>query len=119
VLEKVDILLVNDGEARQLAGEPNLVRAAQAIRAMGPQTIVIKQGEYGALMFHAGSVFSAPGFPLESVMDPTGAGDSFAGGFIGYLAKAGGAAEETLRRAVIVGSVMASLDVEDFSLGRL
>jgi sugar/nucleoside kinase (ribokinase family) len=115
----VDILLINDGEARQLAGETNLVRAAQAIRALGPSTVVIKQGEYGALMFRDGSVFSAPAFPLETVLDPTGAGDSFAGGFMGYLAKTGDFSEASLRKAIIYGSVMASLNVEDFSLRRL
>src|SRR4029453_14520067 len=108
-----------DGEARQLAGEANLVRAAQAIRQMGPSTIVIKRGEYGAVMFRNGTVFSAPAYPLESVMDPTGAGDSFAGGFLGYLSRSENASEETVRKAVILGSVMASLNVEDFSLGRL
>jgi sugar/nucleoside kinase (ribokinase family) len=118
-LEKVDIVLINDGEARQLACETNLVRAAQAIRKLGPSIVVIKQGEYGAMMFQDGSVFSAPAFPLETVMDPTGAGDSFAGGFMGYLAKVQDRSEETLRRAIIVGSVMASLNVEDFSLRRL
>lgn len=119
VLGKVDILLINDGEARQLAGEPNLIRAAEAIRRMGPSTIVIKRGEYGAVMFRNGTVFSAPAYPLENVLDPTGAGDSFAGGFLGYLARAGDSSEETVRQAVILGSVMASLNVEDFSLRRL
>jgi sugar/nucleoside kinase (ribokinase family) len=118
-LARVDALLINDAEARQLTGEPNLVRAAQAILAMGPKTVVIKRGEYGALMFHEHSVFSAPAFPLEKVLDPTGAGDSFAGGFIGYLAKHADFGERAMRRAVIVGSVMASLNVEDFSLRRL
>ena len=93
--------------------------AAHAIRRMGPSTVVIKRGEYGALMFRDGSVFSAPAYPLETVKDPTGAGDAFAGGFVGYLAKTGDASEATMRRAVILGSVMASLNVEDFSLRRL
>jgi sugar/nucleoside kinase (ribokinase family) len=118
-LGRVDGLLINDGEARQLTGEPNLVRAAQAIRRMGPGTIVIKRGEYGALLFREQGVFSAPAYPLENVLDPTGAGDSFAGGFVGYLAKLGVFTDETIRRAVIVGSVMASLNVEDFSLARI
>lgn len=118
-LAGVDVLLLNDSEARQLTGEPNLVRAAQGIHRSGPGTVVIKRGEHGALMFRGDSVFSAPAFPLESVLDPTGAGDSFAGGFVGYLAKTGDFSDESMRRAVIVGSVMASLDVEDFSLRRL
>ena len=118
-LAKVDALLINDGEARELTGEPNLVRAAKAIRAMGPRTVIIKRGEYGALMFREGSVFSAPAYPLESVLDPTGAGDSFAGGFAGYLSKTGEFSDDAMRRAVITGSVMASLNVEDFSLRRL
>ncbi len=118
-LAKVDILLINDAEARMLAGEKNLVKAARAIRAMGPSTVVVKRGEYGAVMFRDGSTFSAPAYPLETVLDPTGAGDSFAGGFIGYLASRGEATDAAMRRAVIFGSVMASLNVEDFSLNRL
>jgi sugar/nucleoside kinase (ribokinase family) len=118
-LRHVDILLLNEGEARQLAGEANLVKAARAILAMGPKTVVVKQGEYGALMFSEHTIFSAPAFPLEAVFDPTGAGDTFAGGFFGYLAATGNLAEANYRQAVIFGSVMASFTVEDFSLGRL
>jgi len=118
-LSRVDALLINDGEARQLTAEPNLVRAAHAIRDLGPRTVVIKRGEYGALMFRDGSVFSAPAYPLENVLDPTGAGDSFAGGFTGYLARTRDFSDEAMRRAVSFGSVMASLNVEDFSLRRL
>lgn len=118
-LRHVDILLINEGEARQLAGEANLVKAARVILAMGPKTLVIKQGEYGALMFSEHAIFSAPAYPLESVFDPTGAGDTFAGGFIGYLAATGNLAESSFRQAVVFGSVMASFTVEDFSLNRL
>jgi sugar/nucleoside kinase (ribokinase family) len=118
-LRHVGILLINEGEARQLAGEANLNKAARAILSMGPKTLVIKQGEYGALMFTEHSVFSAPAYPLESVFDPTGAGDTFAGGFIGYLAATRNLSESSFRQAVIFGSVMASFTVEDFSLNRL
>jgi sugar/nucleoside kinase (ribokinase family) len=118
-LRHVGILLINEGEARQLAGEANLVKAARAILSMGPRTLVIKQGEYGALMFTEHSAFSAPAYPLESVFDPTGAGDTFAGGFIGYLAATRNLSESSFRQAVIFGSVMASFTVEDFSLNRL
>lgn len=118
-LKHVDILLINEGEARQLAEEPNLTRAARAILAMGPRTVVIKRGEYGVIMFSEHSIFVAPAYPLESVFDPTGAGDTFAGGFLGYLAANDNFAEESLRRAIVFGSVMASFTVEDFSLNRL
>jgi sugar/nucleoside kinase (ribokinase family) len=119
VLAEVDVVTINDGEARQLAGEPNLIRAARAIAAMGPKTVVVKRGEYGALMLCDGCFFMAPAFPLDSVYDPTGAGDTFAGGFIGYLAAMDRLDGPTLRRAVVYGSVMASFTVEDFSLNRL
>ncbi|MCA9709631.1 MAG: bifunctional hydroxymethylpyrimidine kinase/phosphomethylpyrimidine kinase, partial [Myxococcales bacterium] len=119
VLERVDVLTINEEEARQLTGEPNLVRAAAAIHRMGPKSLVIKRGEYGALLFHEGDVFSAPALPLEEVVDPTGAGDSFAGGFMGYLARAGQTTGESLRSAMIYGSVMASYCVEGFSYDRL
>jgi sugar/nucleoside kinase (ribokinase family) len=118
-LHHVDILLINEGEARQLAGEANLVKAARAILAMGPKTLVIKRGEYGALMFTEHSIFAAPAYPLESVFDPTGAGDTFAGGFLGYLAATRNLAEGGMRQAIVFGSVMASFTVEDFSLNRL
>jgi len=115
----VDILIINDGEARELAAEPNLVRAAARIRALGPRTLIIKRGEYGALLFGKDSVFSAPAYPLESVFDPTGAGDSFAGGFMGYLANTMNFDDANIRRAIVFGSVMASFNVEDFSLNRM
>ena len=118
-LRRVDILLVNDAEARELSGEWNLVKAARAIRAMGPQTLVVKKGEHGVLMFGEEGSFAAPAFPLEDVFDPTGAGDTFAGGFLGYLAGAGPPRDAALRRAVIMGSTLASFCVEAFSLDRL
>jgi sugar/nucleoside kinase (ribokinase family) len=118
-LERVDILLINDGEARELSGEWNIVKAARAIRAMGPKILVIKKGEHGVLMFSNEGSFAAPAYPLEEVFDPTGAGDTFAGGFMGYLAGRGDLGEETLRRAVIMGSALASFAVEAFSLDRL
>jgi sugar/nucleoside kinase (ribokinase family) len=118
-LAKAQVLLVNDAEARELSGEWNLVKAARAIRAMGPRTVVLKKGEHGVLMFDGEEAFAAPAFPLETVFDPTGAGDTFAGGFLGYLAgcpKPDGAA---LRRAIVMGSTLASFCVEAFSLDRL
>jgi sugar/nucleoside kinase (ribokinase family) len=118
-LQRVDILLINDSEARELSGEWNIVKAARAIRAMGPKTLVMKKGEHGVVMFTADGSFAAPAFPLEEVFDPTGAGDTFAGGFMGYLASRGGEGEEALRRAVIMGSTLASFSVEAFSLDRL
>ena len=118
-LARVDILVINEGEARMLAGEANLQRAAAAIRRLGPRVLVIKRGEYGANLYAADSMFVAPGYPLEEVKDPTGAGDTFAGGFMGYLAQTGDVSENNLRRAVIYGSVMASFTVEDFGLARL
>ena len=119
VLARVDILVINETEARMLSGEANLQRAAAAVRKMGPRILVIKRGEYGANLYTEGSVFSAPGYPLEEVKDPTGAGDSFAGGMIGYLAYTGEVNDDNLRKAIISGSVIASFDVEDFSLERL
>lgn len=118
-LKRVDIFLINEGEARQLSGEPNLMKAAAKILAMGPETLVIKRGEYGVLMFREHSVFAAPAYPLESVFDPTGAGDTFAGGFMGYLASTKNLTESGLRQAIVFGSVMASFNVEDFSLNRM
>ena len=118
-LAKVQILLINDQEARELSGEWNLVRAARAIRAMGPSTLVVKKGEHGVLMFGEEGSFSAPAMPLETVVDPTGAGDTFAGGFLGYLASTGQMGDGALRRAVVMGSTMASFCVEAFSLDRL
>jgi len=115
----VDVLLINDAEARQLSGEWNVVKAARAIRAMGPRVLIIKKGEHGVLMFGEEGSFGAPAYPLEEVFDPTGAGDTFAGGFLGYLAGAPSLDEQTLRRAVVMGSTLASFCVEAFSLDRL
>lgn len=119
MLARVDILLVNDAEARQLSGEYNLIKAARTIRAMGPRILVIKQGEFGALLFADDTIFSAPGFPIEVIQDPTGAGDSFAGGMMGFLARRDKVDPVTLRQAMIVGSVTASFSVEDFSIDRI
>jgi sugar/nucleoside kinase (ribokinase family) len=119
VLQKVDIVVINEGEARQFTGEANLVKAARQIIALGSKRVVIKRGEYGVLMFTTDTVFSAPAYPLDEVFDPTGAGDTFAGGFMGYLANSGDLSEEGLRQAIIYGSVMASFNVEDFSLNRM
>jgi sugar/nucleoside kinase (ribokinase family) len=118
-LKQVDILIINDGEARELAREVNLVKAARTILSFGPKTVIVKRGEYGALMFDGRAVFAAPAYPLETIFDPTGAGDSFAGGFMGYLAKSGSLTDANVRQAVIYGSVMASFNVESFSLDRL
>jgi sugar/nucleoside kinase (ribokinase family) len=118
-LKYVDILLINEAEVRQLAQEPNMVKAAHKVLAMGPSTLVVKQGEYGAVMFTPHSVFSAPAYPLEAVFDPTGAGDSFAGGFMGYLSSSNNLSDEALRQAIVFGSVMASFNVEEFSLERM
>jgi sugar/nucleoside kinase (ribokinase family) len=120
VLKRVDVLLINDSEARQLAGEANLVKAARAVQAMGPKTLVIKRGEHGVLMTRTGGgFFAAPAMPLEEVFDPTGAGDTFAGGFLGYLASCDDVNDATLARAIIYGSTLASYAVEDFSVDRL
>jgi sugar/nucleoside kinase (ribokinase family) len=115
VLKKADVLIINDSEARLLANEPNLIRAARMIRAMGPKYLIIKKGEHGALLFSDNTVFSAPAYPLENIYDPTGAGDSFAGGFVGYLHKTQDISIENLKRAVVFGSAMASFCVEKFS----
>ena len=119
VLKKVDVLLVNDAEARQLSGELSLVKAAKLIMEMGPQFLIIKKGEHGALLFHKEHVFFAPALPLEEVFDPTGAGDTFAGGFIGHLAKTKDISFENMKTAIIVGSAMASFCVEKFGPERL
>ncbi len=118
-LGRVDTLLINDAETRQLAGEWNLVQAARKILTWGPRSLVIKRGEYGALLLHDGHWFAAPALPLEQVRDPTGAGDCFAGGFLGYLANRMSFEDAALRRAMVMGSVMASFNVEAFSLDRL
>ncbi|MBI1908722.1 MAG: sugar kinase [Deltaproteobacteria bacterium] len=119
VIRKVDAVFLNEGETRQLTEEPILAKAARKILSWGPKALFVKQGEYGALLFQGSRVFSAPGLPLESVFDPTGAGDSFAGGAMGYLARTGDLSFENLQKAVIVGSVMASFNVEDFGPDRL
>jgi sugar/nucleoside kinase (ribokinase family) len=118
-LALVDILVINEAEVRQLANEKNLVKATKIILEFGPKALVVKRGEYGALFFTRKHIFSAPALPLENVVDPTGAGDSFAGGFMGYLTQCGLRDDSNLRRAMIFGSVMASFNVEDFSLNRL
>lgn len=119
VLSRVHILLLNEGEARMLTGEYHLVTAVRRIAALGPRTIVVKRGEYGSLVSHAGELFVAPAYPMETVMDPTGAGDCFAGGFMGYLASADRNDMAAIRTAVLYGSVMASFDIEAFSVDRL
>ncbi len=119
VLKEVDLLLVNDAEARQLTGHFSIVKAAKAILEMGPKYLIIKKGEHGALLFDKDSVFFAPALPLEEVFDPTGAGDTFAGGFTGHIAKTGDISFENMKRAIIVGSAMASFCVEKFGPTRL
>lgn len=118
-LKMVDVLTINDEEARQLSGEYSLVKAARKITAMGPRYLIIKKGEHGALLFHENQVFFAPALPLEEVFDPTGAGDTFAGGFIGYLAKTGDISFENMKNAIIYGSALASFCVEKFGTERL
>ncbi len=117
-LKLLDVLILNDAEARQLTDEPNLIKAARSITRMGPRIVIIKKGEHGALMVTDQTVFFAPPYPLEIINDPTGAGDAFAGGFIGYLSKMDDVSDECLKRAVIYGSTMASFCVERFSLER-
>jgi len=119
VIERVDVLMINDEEARQLSGEYALVHAAEKILTMGPKYLIIKKGEHGALLFDKENIFFAPGLPLAEVKDPTGAGDTFAGGFMGYLTKTGDISFENMKRAVIYGSAMASFCVEEFSLDGL
>lgn len=119
VLKHVDMLLVNDSEARELSGQFSLVRSARTILSMGPQFLIIKKGEHGALLFHKDKVFFAPALPLEDVFDPTGAGDTFAGGFIGYLAQTKDISFDNMKAAIIVGSAMASFCVEKFGPTRL
>lgn len=118
-ISMVDVLMVNDSEARQLSGEYSLVKAAAKIQAMGPKYLIIKKGEHGALLFHGKQVFFAPALPLEDVFDPTGAGDTFAGGFMGHIAKTKDISFENMKRAIIVGSAMASFCVEKFGPNRL
>lgn len=118
-IKLIDCLIINDEEARQLSGEYSLVKAAQLIHEMGPKYLIIKKGEHGALLFSEGRIFFAPALPLAEVYDPTGAGDTFAGGFMGYVAKTGDLSFENMKRAVIYGSAMASFCVEKFSIERL
>jgi sugar/nucleoside kinase (ribokinase family) len=118
-LQRVDLLFVNDAEARELAGESNVVKAARKILGFGPSAVVVKRGEYGAMFFSGSEIFAASAYPLANVFDPTGAGDSFAGGFMGYLARTRGEDGGSLRRAIVLGSVLASFTVEQFSLDRL
>ncbi len=119
VLKRVDMLVINDGEARLLTREANLIKAARAVQKLGPGIVVIKKGEHGALLVHGEKLFMLPAFPLEEVFDPTGAGDSFAGGMMGYVAKTGDVGFENMKRAVACGSIVASFTVEQFGLERL
>jgi sugar/nucleoside kinase (ribokinase family) len=120
VIKRVDFLFINDGEARQFANTASLIKAGKILQSWGPKYVVIKKGEHGALLFGGNSLFAAPAFPLEEVYDPTGAGDTFAGGFFGFVAKHGGdIADSSLRKAVVYGTAMASFTVEKFSLERL
>ncbi len=119
VLKRSDIIVVNDQEARELTGEFNLIKAIKRIVEFGPQSVIVKKGEHGAMLYHDGKFFFAPAYPLEKVVDPTGAGDSFAGGFMGYIAKADKRDFPTLKKAIIYGSTIASYNVEDFSFNRL
>jgi sugar/nucleoside kinase (ribokinase family) len=119
VLKRVDLLMVNDSEARQLSGEYSILKAAKKIQEMGPKFLIIKKGEHGALLFYGDKIFSAPALPLEEVFDPTGAGDTFAGGFIGYLSRTDDISFENMKAAVIIGSAMASFCVEKFGPTRM
>jgi sugar/nucleoside kinase (ribokinase family) len=119
VLKEIDVLLINDAEARQLSGQYSLVKASKTILGMGPEFLIVKKGEHGALLFHGDKVFFAPALPLEEVFDPTGAGDTFAGGFMGHLAKTKDISFENMKTAIIVGSAMASFCVEKFGPNRL
>ena len=119
VLKQIEMLVINDSEARLLSGQSNIVRAAREILKMGPKVVLIKRGEYGVLQFSDSSIFATPAYPLEEVFDPTGAGDSFAGGFLGQLARSGDLTQQGIRRAIVYGSVVASFTVEDFGVKRL
>ncbi len=119
VLKNIDMLIINEAEARELAAEPNTIRSAKKILKMGPRYLIIKRGEYGAMLFSKRNIFILPAFPLEQLADPTGAGDSFAGGFLGYIANCSDVTEETMRQAIVAGSVLASFTVEDFGIKRL
>lgn len=119
VLKNIDMVIINEAEVRELAGEPNTIRAAKKILAMGPKYIIIKRGEYGAMLFSEKSIFVVPAYPLEQLFDPTGAGDSFAGGFFGYMASNMRVDEDIMRQAVVAGSVIASFNVESFGIKKL
>lgn len=119
VLKRIEMLVINDSEARLLSGQANIVRAAREILKMGPKVVLVKRGEYGVLQFSDSSIFATPAYPLEEVFDPTGAGDSFAGGFLGQLARSGDLTQQGIRRAIVYGSVVASFTVEDFGVKRL
>jgi sugar/nucleoside kinase (ribokinase family) len=119
VLKRIEMLVINDSEARLLSGQSNIVRAARGILKMGPKVVLVKRGEYGVLQFSDSSIFATPAYPLEEVFDPTGAGDSFAGGFLGQLARSGDLTQQGIRRAIVYGSVVASFTVEDFGVKRL
>jgi sugar/nucleoside kinase (ribokinase family) len=119
VLKRIEMLVINDSEARLLSGQGNIVRAAREILKMGPKVVLVKRGEYGVLQFSNSSIFATPAYPLEEVFDPTGAGDSFAGGFLGQLARSGELTQQGIRRAIVYGSVVASFTVEDFGVNRL
>lgn len=119
LLKEVDAVIINETESRELSGEWNLLKAMRGVRSLGPRVVIVKKGEHGALLYHDNSLFWAPAYPLESIFDPTGAGDTFAGGFMGYLASVGKLNKDTFRKAVIYGSVMASFCVEDFSVNRI
>ena len=119
VLKRIEMLVINDSEARLLSGQSNIVRAAREILKMGPKVVLVKRGEYGVLQFSDSSIFATPAYPLEEVFDPTGAGDSFAGGFLGQLARSGDLTQQGIRRAIVYGSVVASFTVEDFGVKRL
>jgi len=119
IIGKVDVMLTNDAEARQFFGTPNLIKAGRAFLDMGPKAVIIKKGEHGAILFTGDQCFVAPAYPLENLVDPTGAGDSFAGGFIGWLAKTDDISPRNMRKAVVFGSIIASYNAEDFSLNKL
>jgi sugar/nucleoside kinase (ribokinase family) len=119
VISQVDVFLLNDGEARQLTGTSNLVKAAKEILKLGCEYVIIKKGEHGAILFHKNDIFALPSLPLDEVIDPTGAGDSFAGGFIGYLAYTNDISDANLRKAIVAGSTLASFNVQEFSLNRV
>lgn len=118
-LREIDVLIINDGEAQALGNNKNLVKVAKTIKAWGPKTLIVKRGEYGVVMFHEDTIFALPAYPLEHLKDPTGAGDSFAGGVMGFLSSKSSSSEQALRQSVVYGSVMASFAVESFSVDRL